>query len=558
MQRYKALILIGIISVTTIFFSCTHSGSKVDKTMDYVANIIEQHPDSALTLLDSLVYPANLSKSQYNRFMLLLLQAKDKSYKDITSDTAIWGVKNYYFKKKDFSNAAMAAYYCGRVSTEQKRYERALFHYLEAEKYASSIENTNLKGLIQSGMGYVLSNQFLDSEAIPRFHKAAGYFHKTNNVKNEAIVYLSIGGSFLIKEQVDSAFHYEMMALKMAATLRDSMLISSVKQNISLLYMEQKNYSLAKKYMFEALPYAKGNDQSRIYFKQAKLFIIQNQTDSAEWCMNNAIKHLQNNRDNYILIGIYETWSQIKEEKQDYNAALVYYKKYADYLANIIEDNKSASLLDIQKKYQFEQLKNDNVSLALEKQKIRFYSSLGMIALLIGTFFYYRKYTQSKRHELEAEQKIDHLINMAKSFNAKETTFRNVLLHQFDILKKTASLEGYSKQQDDGNRSKQLVRKFNEIVYGQDSLNWDRLYEVMNDLHNGFFERLRDKFSDLNEDEFRICCLTYAKFDSMEISIIMGLSVNTIQMKRSSIRKKLGIPPMGNIPNFINNLSHSF
>ena len=72
----------------------------------------------------------------------------------------------------------------------------------------------------------------------------------------------------------------------------------------------------------------------------------------------------------------------------------------------------------------------------------------------------------------------------------------------------------------------------------------DSLYEVMNDLHNGFFERLRDKFSDLNEDEFRICCLTYAKFDSMEISIIMGLSVNTIQMKRSSIRKKLGIPPL--------------
>lgn len=558
MQRYKALILIGIISVTTIFFSCTHSGSKVDKTMDYVENIIEQHPDSALTLLDSLVYPANLSKSQYNRFMLLLLQAKDKSYKDITSDTAIWGVKNYYFKKKNFPNAAMAAYYCGRVSTEQKRYERALFHYLEAEKYASGIQNVNLKGLIQSGMGYVLSNQFLDNEAMPRFHKAAVYFHKANNVKNEAIVHLSVGRIFLVKEQVDSAFQYEMMALKMANALKDSMLISSVKQNISLLYQERKNYSLAKKSILDALPYAKGNDQSKNYLRLAQFYNIENKSDSAEWFIQQSIKSLKDTTDNYVMAGIYETLSQVKEEGQNYNAALVYYKKYADYLANIIEDNKSAALLDIQKKYQFEQLKNDNVSLALEKQKILFYSSLGVIALLVGIFFYYRKYTQSKRHELEAEQKIDHLINMAKSFNAKETTFRNVLLHQFDILKKTASLENYSKQQDDGNRSKQLVRKFNEIIYGQDSLNWDRLYEVMNDLHNGFFERLRDKFPDLNEDEFRICCLTYAKFDSMEISIIMGLSVNTIQMKRSSIRKKLGIPTMGNIPNFIDNISPSF
>jgi hypothetical protein len=558
MQRYKALILIGIISVTTIFFSCTHSGSKVDKTMDYVANIIEQRPDSALTLLDSLVYPANLSKSQYNRFMLLLLQAKDKSYKDITSDTAIWGVKNYYFKKKNFPNAAMAAYYCGRVSTEQKRYERALFHYLEAEKYASSIENTNLKGLIQSGMGYVLSNQFLDSEAIPRFHKAAVYFHKANNVKNEAIVYLSIGASFLAEEQIDSAFQYEMIALKMADDLKDSILISNAKQNISLLYRERKNYNLAKKYMLGALPYAKGNDQSTIYLRLAQFYNIENKSDSAKWFIQQSIKSLKDTTDNYVMAGIYKTLSEIDESELNYKGALDNHKKYTDYVASIIDGNENSALIDIQKKYQFEQLKNENVSLALEKQKTLFYSSLGMIALLIGTFFYYRKYTQSKRHELEAEQKIDHLINMAKSFNAKETTFRNVLLHQFDILKKTASLENYSKQQDDSNRSKQLVRKFNEIVYGQDSLNWDRLYEVMNDLHNGFFERLRDKFSDLNEDEFRICCLTYAKFNSMEISIIMGLSVNTIQMKRSSIRKKLGIPPMGNIPNFIDNISHSF
>ncbi len=80
----------------------------------------------------------------------------------------------------------------------------------------------------------------------------------------------------------------------------------------------------------------------------------------------------------------------------------------------------------------------------------------------------------------------------------------------------------------------------------------------MNELHNGFFERLREKFPHLDEDEFRICCLTYAKFDSTEISIIMRLSVNTIQMKRSSIRKKLRIPPMGNIPNFLDNTFLSF
>ncbi|HCK24230.1 MAG TPA: hypothetical protein DHW31_05475, partial [Bacteroides graminisolvens] len=102
-----------------------------------------------------------------------------------------------------------------------------------------------------------------------------------------------------------------------------------------------------------------------------------------------------------------------------------------------------------------------------------------------------------------------------------------------------------------GNRSKQLLRKFNEIVYGQDTLNWERLYRVMNDLYDGFFDRLREKFPFLEEDEFRICCLTYTQFSGSEISIIMGLSINTIQMKRSVIRKKLQIPSNGNIPHFL-------
>ncbi len=188
--------------------------------------------------------------------------------------------------------------------------------------------------------------------------------------------------------------------------------------------------------------------------------------------------------------------------------------------------------------------------MTLQKQRILLYSSLGIIILLAGFLFYYRKYTLSKRNELEAEQKIYHFLNMAKSYSEKEATFRNALLEQFEILKKTASLENHIRQ-DDGNRSKQLLRKFNEIVYGQDTLNWERLYRVMNDLYDGFFDRLREKFPFLEEDEFRICCLTYTQFSGSEISIIMGLSINTIQMKRSVIRKKLQIPSNGNIPHFL-------
>lgn len=111
--------------------SCSQESKKNSEILDEVENIVEHQPESALSLLGSILYPEHLNKHQYNRFILLQLQAKDKSYKDITTDSVIFKTKTYYLQNNDFPHAAMAAYYCGRVRYEQKYYEKALFQYLE-------------------------------------------------------------------------------------------------------------------------------------------------------------------------------------------------------------------------------------------------------------------------------------------------------------------------------------------------------------------------------------------------------------------------------------------
>lgn len=139
---------------------------------------------------------------------------------------------------------------------------------------------------------------------------------------------------------------------------------------------------------------------------------------------------------------------------------------------------------------------------------------------------------------------------MAKSYDKKEDSFRNKLLHHFDILKKSALLEGFLRE-DEKKHGEKLLKKFNEIVYNQASLDWDLLYQTMNELHDGFFDSLREAFPQLDESEFRICCLIYSDFTNAEISIIMEQSINTITSKRSSIRKKIGVKDYGNIVDYL-------
>lgn len=549
MKHLKKYISILFLTIAFLLSSCNNHHKRVDRIMELAENIVEVHPDSALSLLDSLITPSQLDRNQYHHYMLLLLQAKDKSYQDITSDTAIFATKHHYIQKKNLANAAMAAYYCGRIRFEQRDYKGAMVQYVEAERYAANIPNLNLKALIQSAMGESLSGQMLSAKALPYFQHAAKYFQQAKNKKNEMISYQHLGRSHLIINKIDSAIFYYKKAIKIAMQLKDTTNRSIIQLNLGVLYVDQKKYEVAKSVLLEAISYTKRDGYSDICLELAKIYNVENKLDSANWYLEKSLMQSKKNDNLYKMANIYGAIAAIKEKEKDYNSALQNYKIYTDYLDSIFGQTKDAALLNIEKKYKLEQLKSENMALTLEKQRIMFYSSIGAILSLIIIILFYRRNTLTKRLELEAEQKVYRLMNMAENFNEKEQSFRSILLRQFDIVKKTATLSSYIRKEDE--KSNKLLKKFNEIVYGKEGLNWDVLYETLNNLQSGFFERLRERFPDLSENEFRICCLTYTDFRREEISIIMKMSVSSIQSKRNLIRKKLGIPSTGNIKSFL-------
>ena len=151
----------------------------------------------------------------------------------------------------------------------------------------------------------------------------------------------------------------------------------------------------------------------------------------------------------------------------------------------------------------------------------------------------------------ELEEKIIQLNNLAEKYNQKEKTFTSYLLKNFNILKKVSILKIYTNK-NQSHKDEFWVKKFNEIVYGQDSLDWSTLYDVMNELHNNFFIKLKNLYPQLKDTEFRILCLTYSGFSTEEIAIVLNLSLNTINTRRSAIRKSIGIPAFANLRDFLN------
>ena len=545
----KICLLPIFLFIMILCFSCDRERNKM--IFSESESLLESDPDSALTILDAILYPEDLNKEEYNRYVLLKIQAEYKSYQDITSDSTILAVRDYYLKKKDDHNIALSSYYCGCYYKECGDKNNAMRFFLEAGEYAEKCDGYGLRGLIRNAIGVFLLDQLDCEGAIQCFRESAAFNRLAGSLKNEAISYIQIGDCFQYLEEPDSALHYYMKCLHLIdgeSLYREQ---SNVRQNLGILYAQKGDLAKAIQILKEALEYTfSQDDQIKIYVSLLDLYTANHQIDSANVYMNHLVQKKDSVEDIYVRAKLYRILSEKAELQEKDSGVLEYHKMYAESLLQVIETNLDKSLLELQKKYDYEKVRSHNIRLKLEKTNI--FIGFVSVSLLIGVviLFLIRKYRQRKKRILELEEKISQLKRMSEKYDENEKTFMSYLLKHFNVLKKVSGLEIYMNKEK-SHKDEFWIKKFNEIVYGQNTLNWDILYDIMNKLHNGFFIKLKELYPQMKEVEFRIICLTYSGFSTEEIAIILNLSINTINTKRSAIRKSLCIAPFANLCDFL-------
>lgn len=475
----KKIICFIYLSFLLFSISCQNQ-SKVELILQKTETFIEQHPDSALVLLQQIPDAQHLKRKTYYQYYLLQIQAKDKSYKDITSDTLIYNIQKYYDNKKDIEKAALASFYCGRILQEQKKYKKALQIYLDAEKYLKQSNNINLKGLFQNSIGIIKYQQLLTDNAIGHFRQAEKHFHQAKNYRNEIVTNNLIGNCLLIQEKTDSAFNYYFKALNLADKHKFKREQAGIRESIGVAYREVKDWQRAKFFFEEAWIYSEDSlKKARLSYNMAHLYKQMQIYDSATFCLSRALKYLPPEKENYLTANIFKTWSSIEENNQNFQKALEKYKLYSKHLATILEENENSAILEIEGKYKYQLIENRNKQLMIERQRILLFSMSILLILIVLVLVVVRRSTQNERKLKEAEQKIYQMKELARNFNEKENSFRNILLRHFDILKKTALLED-SLREDEKKTGKQLLQKFNKVVYGEKKLDWNILYQTLN------------------------------------------------------------------------------
>lgn len=157
-----------------------------------------------------------------------------------------------------------------------------------------------------------------------------------------------------------------------------------------------------------------------------------------------------------------------------------------------------------------------------------------------------------KRKTVEAEERAEALQKMADELSASKTqsseheSLRRAMLQQLGIIKMVAKTP--TEQNQD------MLRKLFSIESDTNGalVNWKNVYEIIDNLYSGFYSRLHEQSGDmLTEKEEQIIALMAAGFSTKEIGVITGQTAATIYVRKSSVRKKLGVPEKEDIVAFL-------
>jgi tetratricopeptide (TPR) repeat protein len=548
MSQMKHLIYITLFLFCLI--SCNPNNDK-SQALTQIKNITRIHPDSALKLLDSLKI-SSYNTYDRNRFFLYRIQAKDLAKKDISTDKEILDVYNYFKESKHDELAGLAAFYAGRVLHSNKNYDKAIVYYNIAETNAIDRDDKESLGYTLFWMGQLMLDQFMFDEAKTKITEAKSIFIQTGNNEYEIKLYNNIGIHYLLSGDSDSSLVYLNKALGLAIKYDNRKEQAKVTQNIGLAFGEKGNFRDAVDTLLKAVAIdSTAHSSGKVYLNLAQTYLDLGRIDSARYYANFCLQkeNKKKTKSVNIIATVYGILSDIEEHNNNHKAALDYQKLYSENLADILTENKDKAILEAVNKYKFEAMLNENIALRvkhLETQRILFLSFL-LIAIL--TIIYYKKLLRKNKQLIKANEEILSLMETAKEFDTAKESYRDYLVHNFNVLKRAAFLE--SEVQESGDKQgKKLIKQFNKVAYGKESIDWDILYNIINTVYNGVFDKIRKEYPDLDETDFKICCLIYSKFNSSEIAVITQLSINTVHMKTTYIRKKLGIKKYGNLIDF--------
>lgn len=540
-----AIVILGVAS-------CSKPMSRYNEVLDNAETLIRSNPDSALSILDA-IDPSDLKVDSLKaKFHYLKAFGHMKRNRSMIGDSLITFAHNYYRGKdivKDMRSGVALAWYKFRVGDTPGSIAM-LDSLAELHDVPDSLMAQTLRIRVLLG-----ASEYQGQQIIPLAKRL--YQLETDSLRRNEAKYMLMGG-YLYAGKVDSALNIETELIDYARRhkLGDWEFQFTVEraQLLSEAGREDESDSLIGEIFRKAGPENGGADL--LHFQYALNALNRGDVSSA-------VSH----------IAIADSLADKMRGDDD-----PYFRSYSNMLHAMVDfkqtgriklmqitglNNRQNERFNRMKASQWESergaLNQQNRALALKaesRQKTVIILVVSLFALIIlGCSAWIIRVRRQR--ERDNEERIEALLKMVDEYTATpmqdsgttdSSALRGAMLKQLGIIKMVAETPT--------EQNREMLRKISAIdgKTNGELVDWEKVFEMIDSLYSGLYTKLHREYGEqLTPKEEKIIVLMVAGFSTKEISVITGQTTSTIYVRKSSIRKKLGVPEKEDIVVFLEN-----
>lgn len=417
-------------------------------------------------------------------------------------------------------------------------FDKALEYHTETLKLHEKIGDKQRISYSYNSIGLIYEQKENYNLALSFFKKSLELKTAFNNKNRIAVTMTNIGVCYRKINELDSSKTFLDSSLVISNQIKDNHLKANVLNELSIVNLMLKNY-----------------DKCYLLLKESRL-IMEGLIDTKEWIVEND----RIMSDYFLAIG-------------NYKEALSNYKKYDQGKSEIFSSNESEKLAEMRILYEAEQKKSEiklleqQRNLEAQKRKSLLIGSvlLAIIGILIIVSLWnnikkkkaiYQQNEKLSKEKLKTQSLLQENLEHKLDFRMKELTNLALFISQRTSIYGDLTKSFKSLNFTNINQIKKDINALIKEYAFKLNINEDiqKFHTSVETLQSDFLYRIKEKYPHLTDKDVQLAVQVKLKLSSKEISNINNISLNSVEISRHRLRKKMNLDKKENLINFLESI----
>lgn len=538
MERYIYLIF-NVVIVVMMSGGCTH---KADNRLLHAEAIMEEHPDSALIILEDLELPENVSDYDRHLYNLLLSHALYKNFIEITNDSSLRESVEFFLDTDNSEEASKALFILGWTQMDVGKLGDAVVSFKRGLDIAHKKDIFMWEGQCARGLS-ILYGKILDSTAQLKYAQYSYEAFSKGGYEDWADwANIDITAAYNNKGYYEEADSVAKNIMVRAAESDDSLMLmeattlrAGVLSNMNRRYESLELYTSA--YLMDSLLIK--DDDKRMILSSASYVDLDKckpeTQDMVSWVAGSG-----NIMPSFAVLGKQGKYKEAFDELNEY-------RLLQDSVIGVILENNVSESAD--------QYDKGVRKIEADRRKSRIYLGYltGLVVFMIFLVIHYYNRMQLHKKELKISELMANMEGVRndlrkqieKTESMKENEMTSKIRPYLDAVK-----ERYSKANslcDEYYQSPDVSRKNNKeyeealqtIAKFTDSVYLNGVEEYVDSVSGNLYSSFKREMFGISGDYKRLFLYYILGFSPRSISIFMNQKVSAVYNRKSRLKSEI-------------------